>query len=36
MVGGCITQFEPMPIRKNKYCGVCKDDYEDYLTVRVG
>jgi hypothetical protein len=30
-----LSQFEPMPIRKNKYCGVCKDDYDDYLTVRV-
>jgi hypothetical protein len=25
----------PKPRSKNQYCGVCKDNYEDYYTVKV-
>ena len=33
MVNHNFTQFVPQPSKLNRYCCICKDSYDDYLTV---
>ena len=33
MVNLYSTQFVPQPSKLNRYCCICKESYDDYLTV---